>query len=227
MSRKFLLSPKVFTLWLFAIASTLFTVFVVAVFSIDGYSATSGGVMGLFNLNQETSIPTWFSQSLLLMTTVFLIAVSRKVKEYRKHWSTLGVIFLYLSIDEGASMHELTVAPLRQLLNVEAGIFYYSWVLLFGFLAIVIGLFYVRFLLHLPRKTRLIFIIAAILFLAGGIGMEMVGGSLAAKAGESGVMYSLVVAIEEYLEMSGVILFLYGLLGYAKHQMRTLALVLA
>lgn len=226
MNQQLTLHPSKIALWLFAVATALFAVFVVSVALIEGYGASSEGVMGLINLNKEASIPTWFSQALLLAVAAVLFVIALRTENYKKHWGILGAIFLYISIDEGASIHELTVTPIRNLFDLNSGFFYYSWVLLFGALGIIIGLLYLKFLARLPRRTRLLCITAATLFVGGGIGMEMIGGRIAAVAGESGTNFALAVATEEYLEMSGAILFLYALLDYMKQKLPELSFYL-
>jgi len=209
------LSPKKICLVLGLIATILLGIYITILILVPTFNASEEmGVVGLFNVNNEVSIPTWFSQIILFGAAVTLLAISACSKTWKKSWKYLGFIFIYLSIDEGASIHELTVFPLRDFFNIQSGPLYYTWVLLFGGILLLLAMIYLKFFMNLPRKTQIILFSAALIFVSGAIGMEMVGSNLASQTGETSYSYSLVVAVEEYLEMIGVILFIYGLLSY-------------
>lgn len=199
-------------------AVTFFAIHTILTLTVSGFSAaTKEGVTALFNLNAEVSIPTWFSQTILLAVAVIAFLIGRSTdehKKYKKHWMGIAGIFLYMSVDEGASIHELATGPMQHLLDVQSGFLYYSWVVLFGGIALVIGLLYLRFLWHLPVRTRWLAILAAVIFVAGALGMEMIEARLVARVGETSLAYTLLSGVEEFLEMSGVILAIYNLLDY-------------
>lgn len=189
---------------------------VLLLFNNEFNASTHVGVTALFNLNEEVSIPTWYSQSILLVSAVLLLLIGVMSDSFKKYWLGLAAIFTYISIDEGASIHELTATPIKNLLNIDSGLFYYSWVILFGGIFMLICFVYLRFYMSLPRKTKLHLIVSAAVFIGGAIGLEMVGGAIAATSGESGTVYGFVVAGEELMEMLGVAIFIYTLLEYVK-----------
>jgi hypothetical protein len=86
--------------------------------------------------------------------------------------------------------------------------------------AVVIFLWFWRFLLHLPFATRALFLLAGALYIAGAIGLEALGGRyLLQHEGNHTLTYEMMVGVEEGLEMLGVIVFLYALMMYmAKHR---------
>jgi hypothetical protein len=205
--------------YLLAICLFFIGLYILLLFVTPGFNALEkGGLAGLFNVNNEVSIPTWFSQIILLGCATLLLAIGYAVKSQKRYWKGLGWIFIYLSIDEGASIHELTASPLQALLNIDSGPLYYTWVVLFGGIFAILVLIYLKFYVSLPSRTKALFLLSAVLFLCGAIGFEMVSGSIATQTGESGLDYSLLVAGEELLEMTGVILFIYGLLDYIEKQ---------
>ncbi|MBI3355412.1 MAG: hypothetical protein HY038_01315 [Nitrospirae bacterium] len=180
---------------------------------------TAYGFTRLFFVDAEGNIPSYFSASLLLLAALFLalIAALKKAAQaaYRFQWTLLSFTFLFMAIDEAASIHELLIVPMRSLLGHQArGLFWFAWVIPGIALTLAFGLCYLRFLLHLPAKTRLRFVIAATLYLGGAIGMELVGGRYAYLHGMETLAYSMVVTVEESLEMTGVIMFIYALLNY-------------
>jgi hypothetical protein len=209
------LNPLKYSLFLAIIASILLVIYLALLLFIPEFNASEKeGVVGLFNLNNEVSIPTWFSQIILFLSAVILFAISISVNSWKKYWKYLGFIFIYLSVDEGAAIHELTVFPMRDLLNIQYGPLYYTWVVLFGALFLILVLIYFKFYLNLPRRTQAILLLSAVIFISGAIGMEMVGSNIAARTGEISKGYSFATAAEEYFEMMGVTLFIYGLLDY-------------
>jgi hypothetical protein len=72
---------------------------------------------------------------------------------------------------------------------------------------------YTRFLFHLPRRTAGLFLLAGATFVGGAIGMEMVSGAHI-DAGGSDRTYTVLVYIEESLEITGVAVFAYALMAY-------------
>jgi hypothetical protein len=65
-----------------------------------------------------------------------------------------------------------------------------------------------------------LFIAAGSLYLAGALGIESVGGWYFSRNGETeDLRYSLLVAAEEFAEMSGIILFIYALLDYLRQRL--------
>ena len=107
----------------------------------------------LFELNREANIPTWFSSFLLTLNAVILviIAIRTKAKQgpYSAQWFVLAAIFLYLSIDESALLHEMTEKPVRRALHLS-GYLYFAWIVPAVCFLIVLGLYIRRFLFDLP-----------------------------------------------------------------------------
>jgi len=177
------------------------------------------GLVRLFYVDYENTVPSFFSAALLLMAALLLalIATLKQAAQatYRFHWTLLSFTFLFMAIDEAASMHEMLIGPMRSLLGQKAnGIFFFAWVIPGIAVAMIFGLSYLRFLLHLPTKTRWNIILAATLYLSGAIGMELIGGRYAHLHGIENLTYSMLATVEESLEMAGVIVFIHALLHY-------------
>ena len=120
-----------------------------------------------------------------------------------------------MGVDEWFEFHEKLTQPLRDWIGANSlGVFYFSWVIIGLVIVTLIILFFARFVLHLDNQTRNTFILAAGLFIAGTIGFELIGGVVAESHGTENLIYNLLVAGEESLEMSGVIVFINGLLSY-------------
>lgn len=170
-----------------------------------------------FNLDKENNMPTFYATALLLISSLLLFIISRikmlKNDLYRKHWSFLSVLFLLLALDEASSLHERLVYPLRRMFNLS-GIFYFSWVIV-GIIAILIlTVTYIKFIIDLPRKAKVQFIIAAVLFVGGALGVELIAGAYASSYTKDNLTFDIISAFEEILEMSGIAVFINALLQY-------------
>lgn len=173
----------------------------------------------LFYVDVERNIPTGFSTFLLLFAALLLSLITvLKRKQTRfpvSYWAILSLGFLFMAADEAWSFHERLTKPIRELLGDDNfGVFYYAWVIPGIALVLVLALFFSRFLLHLPAETRPIFLLAATLYIGGAIGFELIGGCFAELHGARNLTYSMIVTVEESLEMAGVIVFIRALLAY-------------
>jgi hypothetical protein len=172
-----------------------------------------------FDLDGEQNLPAFFSQGLLLIAALLLsVVASLKAKTadpQRSKWMLLAIGFLALAYDEICSVHERFIEPTRAILGWEQpGYFTFAWVIPGIVLVAVVGVFFSKFLWQLPVKTRREFCVAASLYLGGAIGIELLAGRFVELHGVDTLAYSSLVALEEGLEMAGVIFFIRALLGY-------------
>lgn len=188
---------------------------------VSKYGFGHGGLLGLvplFDLGEEANAPTWFSSGLLLLCAGWLGLIARaKARDrdrFARHWVALVGIFLFLSFDETARIHDSVGGRLRDALRL-GGVFYYAWVLPGGALVAAVAIAYVRFLFSLPRATRRLILLAATLYVGGALGMEMAAAVHDEVHGYDNPTTAALVTIEEAMEMTGVILFLHGLMCYA------------
>jgi hypothetical protein len=139
----------------------------------------------------------------------------RAGEPFARRWLLLAVLVAGFSIDEGSQIHDTPDGePLRDVVGTS-GIFHYAWVIPALISALVVGFIFLRFLLALPARTRVFFMLSALVFASGAIGMEMISGWYADSHPEPNLTWETLRSIEEFLEMSGVILLLAGLLDYA------------
>jgi hypothetical protein len=192
------------------------------------------GMSRLFDFDIENNIPTWYSSIALFICAGLLAFIAyqkgQQGDRFFKHWRGLSLIFLWLSMDEAASIHE-TLIGLNTLLKAD-GFFRYAWVIPAIPLLIVFGLTYRKFLVALPQKIKQLFLLAAALYITGGLVMEMVGGKylqifalelpVANNSGLVGMGMALILAAEEALEMCGVAVFIYALLCLISQEENTL-----
>ena len=177
------------------------------------------GFVRQFNLDAEGNVPAWYASMTLLLSAVLLGVIARAKHlaraPYARHWGLLVLIFVGLSVDEAASLHEMAVHPLRALLRAR-GVLYFAWVVPGAVFVLAVGLAYLRFLLHLPPAARRGFIVAGGLFVGGALGMELAGGYVAHYHGEGTPLYTAMTTVEECLEMLGIVVFIHALLSYLR-----------
>ncbi len=190
-------------------------------------SALALSLLDLFSVNAEETIPTWYA-TLLLFTAAVLLAFIALVKirnkePYGRHWLGLTAIFLYLSMDEGAVIHEIFSDSLQARFDTS-GYLTFAWVIAFVPLVIVIALLYLRFLLHLPSSTRNVLIIAGLLYVGGAVVVEAISANQYDVGGGVTFRYLAIATVEELMEMLGVVVFIFGLLAYAMKEQMTAVL---
>jgi hypothetical protein len=170
------------------------------------------GFFSEFNLDREMNVPTWFSSVCFLFAALLLWQLSgTDDKTARKYWLGLAVVFVFLSLDETAAIHEMTIKPMRVLLHAR-GLLHFSWVILGAAFVAVLALIYFRFFISQPRPVRGLFFLSAGLFLAGTLGMEMISGYYFELHLKGTFIYALIANCEEALEMLGLVVFLRALM---------------
>jgi len=211
------ISPKGISQFLLAIVSFLLiahlTVIFIKVFT--GHEILLG-LIPLFDIGAEKNIPTFYSAIAIIISSALLWVIALKHKKSGLpyfYWVGLACIFLFLSFDEIASIHERLMEPLRVSLNTS-GLLYFAWVIPYGLALIVFVLGYIPFLLRLPRKTMKLFVMSGAIYVAGAVGFELLGGKEAELHGFHSNWFYLFVIFEETLEMLGIVLFIYSLLDY-------------
>jgi hypothetical protein len=206
------LNPKKFTALLAGIAVLLMVLHLlscVRVFRGTGYP------YGSLNVDYESNLPTLFSIFLLAGGALFafLIALTKRPERMVfSQWLGLAAVFLFLCADEFMSIHEELTEPVRSMLGTTS-VFYYAWVIPYALLVVVIGILYVPFLLRLPPDTRRGLILAASLYIVGGIGFELPGGAWYEAYGKTAGFYVLAM-FEEGFEMAGCITFIHTFTSY-------------
>ena len=223
-----LLSPRRITGFLAAVVVLLTLASLATQYST--YFLGYGWVFGMvpkFYLGGEANVPTWYQSSTLLLAAALLalIALSKRQHHHRfaSHWKWLAIIFLFMSLDEAASFHELSIQPIREALHLS-GFLYWAWIIPGIAFALVVFLLYLRFLAHLPPRTRWQFLAAGAIYIAGAVGVESLEGRYAEHHGSENWHYAVLVHFEEFGEIFGILLFLYALLSYLESHVGPLEL---
>jgi len=176
------------------------------------------GLVPLFNLNNEFNFPTYYSALQLIVASfllMFITAMEKRRKAfYIKYWAFLSIIFLYLSCDELIILHERASIPMRDFLGSHLSIFNWAWIIPYGILTLILAVVYIKFLFNLPKNTGKTFIIAAVIYVSGAIIFDFIGSYYSKLHPDNNFIYVALTTVEEGLEMTGILVFIYGLLEY-------------
>ena len=222
------LSRKITDIFIYAVCFCIF------LHILAGYTDTP--LLGAFcSLGIDSSIPTWYSAFALGFSSFLLALIAYtshlKKEKFTKHWFFLSLIFLFMSIDEVATIHEsLSTAMHKQYAGIQtneliasflginplltAHFFYYPWVIFAIPAVLIIGTIYLRFTFALPKKIRSLFIIAGTLFVSGALGIEMFSGYIINIHGTASRSFFWIATLEEIFEMVSIVIFIHALLRY-------------
>ena len=176
------------------------------------------GFVRFFDLDEEANLPTWFSSSTLLLCALVLagiaMAKSAEGDPFRVQWWILSLASVYLSIDETARIHDDLFPNVIRWLGKMNGAIPFLWTPV-GIIAVsFFGVSYLKFARALPRATRNEFCVAAVCYVVGIVGFELIGGLYVSLYGMKDFIYVMIVVCEEGLEMLGVALYLRALMRY-------------
>jgi len=205
---------------------------------------TAVEALRIFDVGEERSIPTWFESLQFLLCSILLaviaVAKKRRSDRYSLHWSFLSIIFLVLSLDEVASIHEAIGQQSERLLHsatgfTPGGAISFFWVVPGAVFVVIVLVAYLRFLADLPQSTRRSFLFAGAVFVLGALGLEMLSAQVSSSSEgianffgivlglsrHSGsvlpkIMIGLQTCVEEMFEMLGLTAFVYALLAYIR-----------
>ncbi len=168
-----------------------------------------------FDVDDEASLPTWFSQAIWLCVAGASIVAAKLAsqKSVRKLWLSMALIGVLFSIDEVSGIHELSLQSLHLLffgLERSSSTLNAWWLVMP--VVLVFGVWFMSKLLKVLHKRQwLIMMFGWLIFLIGAVGLELHGNDIPHNT----FMYQgIVTGIEEGLEMLGGIIILYVVLNH-------------
>jgi hypothetical protein len=194
-------------LFAFLVSADFFFVAIFALAIALGFARTRA--FALVSLDVETNPPSWYSATQLfgvavafLMLGTSLLPLRRRASDLRRLWLVLGIGFTYLSMDEGAALHERMGRILTRVdfkISVHGG---GQWIFFYLLLALLLGFFLRKEIVLAWRDWRpelILFIVGFMILASGGVGSEMV--EWFQRFG--GVAKYVEIGVEEGLEMLG------------------------
>lgn len=208
------ISPRRVTLVLALLTAGLLTATIIGLLM--------GGRLLMFKVDGERNISAWFSSSILLAASALLAIVALAMKaesnRYTLHWGLLSLIFLYLSLDETSSIHE-KLNDLGRILP-DYKFLHFAWVLPATIALIILAAIYFRFVMDLPPRTRLFFIVAGCFYVGGALGVEILTGYYLEFSQRKDLIYSIFTVFEEGFEMIGVVIFIHTLITHLESRVK-------
>jgi hypothetical protein len=211
---------------------------VMAVVALTGHDSLLG-LVTLFNLNSELSLSTWYSSLALAFSGLLLFVIYRaklaRRDPFLRHWLGLALVFVFLSADEAASIHERFAEPLRRYVSTF-GLEFGQWTAVYGPLVLIFFLAYLPFVRSLWPRPGMNFVTAGAVFVTGALVLELVGAVYYTTvlnglgpelvSGTQGVFgYQIIAGAEDLLEMLGVVLWMRALLTYMSDEKISLRLM--
>ncbi len=175
------------------------------------------GFLRLLDVSSEQSIPTYVSVINLLLASILIFIIYSYEKTNKQngagYWLFLSILFLYLSVDESASIHENFGNIQGYLVRKELIspiVSTHPWLPFGVFFVFAVSIVLLPFLRKLPTDTRRYFLIAGCVFVTGAVGFEYLGTVMLEKGiveSTKDMAYLVRRLFEEGFEMYGVAIF--------------------
>ena len=157
----------------------------------------------VFNLLEESNLPTWFSQAQFLLAAGACVAAAMRDEDARRGWLLLAGVSALFSLDEVAMIHE----RLEDQGSVELALLVVEPLLGVALVAVV----YATLRGRVDRRV-LVFLGAAVVSLA----LAQASSAINGVAEPTGFVYDLLAILEEVFEMLTGTLVLVGALGHPR-----------
>lgn len=168
----------------------------------------------LLDLDQEHNLYAWFSSALLLAAALSLLTISERARlradRFAGHWLLLGLVFVGLSADEVVGLHEKLSTALQRAAGTSGALFP-AWVIPALIACAAGALAYLPFLRALTAPVRRLMLLAAVLYVGGAAGVEMLEGGYIEHGRWNDPVYRALMTLEEGLEAAGLLVLLYAL----------------
>ena len=196
-------------------------------FLFDIKNTPFAGIYRFFDMGEEANFPTYISTLNLLFAGVLCGIIAfcqlKLKKNTNSQWVGLSAGLVLMSMDEAAQIHESVIgAILENYIDRGTGIFYYVWYLVYIPIVVIVGFLYIPFIKRLPLRYSSRFCLAALIFLVGAIGLEMLESVLAEA--EAFAYIAISILFEETFEMLSIVILIHTLLLYLTESNLTLKL---
>jgi len=180
-------------------------------------------LVGLFDMDSEISLFTWFSTVVLLFIPSVLLLYIGWIKHQAKEklswgWLLTGAVLLFLSIDDGAMIHEKIstlnrLIGLQDLLNsINPFAFVWSWWVIYMPIVAMLAVILARWYLTLPTRTKTLIAVGAIVAVIGQVGFEIISSFVTNSTGEY-VSY-VWRGLQKFVGRAGLAVFLFAVIDY-------------
>ncbi len=174
-----------------------------------------------FSLNAEQNLASWYTSLLLALGALLAwVAGSCETAEgqgTRRFWRLTAMLLLAAAADETVSFHEVLTLFMPEVQELSP-LLHFAWVALAVPLLAILALWCLPMMWRLPRVTFWGLVAAAVLFVGGAVGLEMIAGLVIDWAGEASIAYRVVYMLEDTFEMLGCAVFILAVLRHIRGQ---------
>ncbi|WP_109314026.1 hypothetical protein [Ruegeria sp. AU67] len=168
----------------------------------------SADVTFWFDLNTERKVGAIFSTGLLAACGLLMLYsafLERNQSTAAIGWVLFACILLYMAGDEFFQLHERSGALIGMKGKFGDHVVP-GWVRVMAIVVTLLCILMSYFWWKLPIDLRVRLFIAAIVFLTGAMGIEIISSAYVMKHGPDNFAYAKLAALEEGLEMIGVLI---------------------
>lgn len=208
---------KVILLWLVGLDFTLAMIFIL--FHILGSEIPIGPIRLLFDLDSDLSVSAWYSSIKLFVIGTLLFIASRN-NQYERYFPSSfltggSLLFIFLSVDEGAAIHE-KISKIARSLQLDWLLIrgHGAWIIIYSVIAfpiVLLSLRYFRVAWKYFRRETLTALCGVAILVTGAVFFEVIS-YLFIRSEATSVLYKIQVVFEEFFEMVGVSIILYSVL---------------
>jgi len=195
----------------------------------------------MFSTTEEHSIAGWFAATQTFVVAmaagaILVLTRSSGASVWRQTgWAVVTVLFAYLSVDDGAAIHEHLGGGLKQTAGIGDVIEAYpsySWHVVILPFFIATGFFMLFFLWReLTHRNERLGILTALSLFALAVGQDFIEGTIEEYdwfeinyGADSSAILHFAKSLEETLEMLGMTIFLVVFLSHLMRTFRTITL---
>ncbi|MCD8494786.1 MAG: hypothetical protein LRY46_01545 [Candidatus Pacebacteria bacterium] len=167
-------------------------------------------IFQFFDVGREANVPTYFSVLIFLLMGIaaFVIAGYHQERGMRSWpWVFLGLLLLFLGLDELGQVHEQLTWHTQNLLGT-GGFLAFAWIIPYGIIVGAMSLYFIPFLWKLSYGKYLF--AGALVFVTGALGVEMIGAYFYDIYGIHHAGFIIASSVEELMEITGLLIALYG-----------------
>lgn len=169
------------------------------------------------DVGDEVSLGTWYESLLFILAAVVLFVAGRRDTgpPRRFGWNSMAVVMTLLSIDEAASIHERFGSVLDDAFE-SGGYLHQLWVIPGAIFTLGVLVGHLPWLRALPATLRNRMVLGGALFVIGAIGLEIMASPLTETGDDDTLSVVTLIAIEEFLEMTGLCVFIVAVLDHLR-----------
>lgn len=169
-----------------------------------------------FDVNDENSVPQWFSQIIFLCiaTSAALAGYLAPSKITKRLWCAIATLGLLLSIDDVATLHEFILQGIHNVffLNRESSFFLNAWWIFLPFALVPAAILAWLGWKYLPRRTIALIILGGLVYVVGKAVMDSLSNGVTDLFMDRG----LIQGMEKIFQYFGSSIVLYAFLDYLR-----------